>query len=223
MNFDFPTARSFQLQAERIAEELNDGNIHGVKCWYSSARLIEDGAVRAFVGINPKGGSDAPRHDLRFDYLEMPYRNLRQRYYNAWLDEIWIDRDPRPHHGPVHQSAAVQVFQHMYHGSWEQVLRKTACFNVVPFRTMGVQVISTEAWKRGTEWALSVFEHVRPRLVICNGNSRSKSSWSVLSKAYGIDSEEIAVGAAGSTATIKNGVIVSGPLRGSRVIGLLRF
>ena len=40
-------------------------NVHGFKCWYCDARLIEDGAKLAFIGVNPTGDQHDAAHDKK--------------------------------------------------------------------------------------------------------------------------------------------------------------
>lgn len=101
---------------------------------------------------------------------------------------------------------------------WQDKLLKTACFNIVPFRSPKVDDLSPQTWKLGTQWGLEVLEHIGPELIVCNGNGESKSPWSVIESAYGIGERKVQP--IGANASVKEGAIVSGPLKGTRIIGL---
>ena len=201
-----------EREAKKLATELDSQDIFGAKCWYSSASIFEAPATKVFIGINPGGDRASQELDSRKGYLELPYTKTD---YSAWLDEVW------PDNGPKHQEAVVRTFRSMYGGTWEKQMRDTASFNVVPFRTPSIATLPPQAWRMGTDWFREVLEHLTPRLVICNGNSRSKSPWSVVHGFYSVaDSPEIPIGATGSTASIKQGVVESGPLHGCQILGL---
>ena len=208
----YTSTRRMEREAKKLASELNSQDIFGTKCWYSSASIFEEPATKVFIGTNPGGDRASQELDLRKGYLELPYNKAD---YSAWLDEGW------PDNGPKHQEAVVSTFRSMYGGTWEKQMRGTASFNVVPFRSPSVAKLSPQAWRMGTDWSREVLEHLSPSLVICNGNSRSKSPWSVLHGFYSVeDSPDIPIGATGSTASIKRGVIVSGSLHGCQISGL---
>ena len=204
-------AREAEAQAKRLAEELGD-SVHGVKCWHSAMHWFDQGADRAFIGINPGGGGESEEQDRWFGYLELPYSNDR---YNAWLDERWQGKPQGEHKG---QKAARQTFQAMYGEAWSDALRNAACFDVVPFRTPNVETLPARAWELAVPWFQSVLEQVRPRLVICNGNNERRSPWAVISKLYGLG--ETAKWPIPPNVFLKEGVVLNGPLMNARVIGL---
>ena len=204
--------QKMEHRAKKIVNELDSHDIFGVKCWYSNKSIFEKSATRVFIGINPGGDRASQELDLRKGYLELAHTKPD---YNAWLDEMW------PDNGPKHQEAVVRTFQSMYGPIWEKQMRDTACFNIVPLRSTSVAKLSPQAWQMGKDWFREVLEHLTPRLVVCNGNSRNKSPWSVVHEFYSIkDSPDIPIGATGSTASIKQGVIESGPLSDCRIVGL---
>ena len=210
----FNKTRQFQKEAERMEDELNDPKIFGVKCWYCDASLIENGSEVAFLGINPGGGEESQELDKRKGSLKLPYT---QRKYNSWLDETW----PGPK-GRNHQEAVQKVFRTMFGTTeWETKLRGTACFNTVPLRSRNSSDLSKRAWTMGAQWSMKVLEHVSPKLILCNGNARSKSPWAAINDAFTLeDIQEVPIGAQGSTASMKSGVVNGGNLKGARVIGL---
>ena len=204
--------RKMERQAKILADELGSQDIFGVKCWYSDASLFEGSSKRVFIGINPGGDRTSQDLDLRAGYLEWP---RTKPGYNAWLDETW------PDNGPKHQEAVVNAFRSMYGSTWEKQMRDTACFNVVPFRCPSATKLPTHAWSAGTKWFQEVLERLEPRLIICNGNSRSKSPWSTLHRLYSVEEfQDIPIGAAGSTASIKQGMIDSGQFSGCQILAL---
>ena len=202
---DFPASVALQQQAENLAISISDSGIFGVKCWYSHANTIEHGSERAFVGVNPAGGKDAEDDEIQRGYLDWPYT---QREYNAWVDETWVGN------GPKHQSAVHKAFQAMYGRSWETMLRKTACFNLIPFRTPSAKHLSTRAKDVGISWSSKVFERVLPSFIICNGIA----TWDVVKEMYGVKGTQIYH--IGGKANIREGRIASGRLEDSRIIGL---
>ena len=206
-------AKKMELKANKIAEEFED-SIYGVKCWYSAARLFDQGAQIAFIGINPGGGDDSHSHqDKDNGYLEKPYKDTN---FNSWLNESWGGKPPG---SSGHQLSAQRVFKILYGDDWKKVLRNTACFNVAPFRTGNVDELPSGAWEAATYWFKQVIEHVKPKLIICNGNGEGLSPWSVISDKYKLDSENrIQIGKA--KAYLKQGVIQSAPLKNTRILAL---
>ena len=205
-------AKEMELKANKIAEEFED-SIYGVKCWYNAARLFDQGAKIAFIGINPGGGDHFhSQQDKDNGYLEKPYNDPN---FNAWLDESWGGKPPG---GSGHQLSAQRVFKILYGDDWEKVLRNTACFNVAPFRTGNVNELPSGAWEAAIYWFRQVLEHVKPKLIICNGNSEYLSPWSVLGESYTLgDKNKIHIKGVSS---IKQGLIQSGTLKGTTVIAL---
>lgn len=203
------SAKSFELEAKHLARTLNDPGITGVKCWYCDARLIKSGAKRVFLGINPAGDTFSQQFDQENGYIDAPYEG---RWYNAFLDEqIWGS-------GASLQSAVCRASEAMYGKAWERTLRQTACLNLVPFRSPKITDLKRETYEIGMAWGIKVLQHLRPSLIISNGNGR-QSAWGALSEDCS-DETVIPLGAVGSTARLKEAFIVTGPLAGSRVIGL---
>ena len=174
---DFPKVEALKGNfRERIIKSFPQNaleNTFGSKFWCSSAGLIEAGAVRAFVGINPAGGQDAAAHDRDQGYPEKPYAGPD---WNAFLDEMWPGWNP-------YQESVPQLFKAMYGAEdGEKTLRRTACFNVCPFRTTSAspENLSPDLWAVSAEWCIEVLKHIQPKLdlIICMGNRelRSKSA-----------------------------------------------
>ena len=210
---EFEFAKKLQQEADKQARKLRNAGISGAKCWYCDAKLIENGATRAFVGINPAGGKSSEQIDIERGSLEAPYS---VRGYNSWLDEDgWEGK------GRQHQARVKQMFESMYGRAWAEKLRETACLNVVPLRTGNASEIPATVWDFSYQWFGHVIEHVRPKLILCNGNGEIKSPWAVLCSLYRVnDVKKIPVGAPGSTASIKETVIESEVLMGTRIIGM---
>lgn len=210
MNSKF--ARRMEIEAEKIAEPFQD-YIYGVRCWSSAVRLFGQGAERAFIGTNPGGDEKDHRHEKRIGYQQMPYLNPN---FNAWLDEAWRNS---PTGESNNQRSVRHLFKAMYGDAWEKTLRNTACFEVAPFRAPKASELPSEAWSAAMPWFQQVLEHVKPRLIICNGNGEDRSPWSVLSELYGIDyGKTTRIGKA--SAYMKEGNIQSGKLQGVKVIGI---
>ncbi|GEM_PF-2912030 len=209
----FPIALRFEQQAERYARKLrrNGEAIEGTKCWYSHASLIDQGATRAFIGINPGLAYPGEVTDQkRKGYFKAPYT---QAGYNAWLDQKW-----GPPNGPTHQAAGQRTFQIMFGRTWMEALRATACFNVSPFPTKSISDLPEDAWNWSVIWFRQVLEQVNPKLLLCNGNSETQSPWSVVSSAYRL--RLVRTIDIGARASVKDGFLQTGPLKECRVIGL---
>ena len=101
--------------------------VYGAKPWYCSASIIERGAEVAFIGANPGGGPQSEAEDARLGYHKRPYDDHR---YNAWLDDRHWEGD-----GRGHQQRAVEAFEILFGSQGRNILRRAACFNVVPLPT----------------------------------------------------------------------------------------
>ena len=205
---DFPTAARFEQEARHLAQGAPAHTIFGVKCWYCDASLIESGAERAFIGINPGGKAGDDKYDEQMGYLEAPYE---ERSFNAWLDEEWPEGNP-------HQRATRKLFQQMYGDRWESVLRSTACFNTCPFRTTSAKDLSGSLWDASTKWVVEVMNQVRPQLIICNGSGKFRSPWSVITGHYEVDlifDEEVQ-----ANGYLREGTLQLSPLTNVRILGL---
>ena len=205
-------ARKMEIEAENIAKPFED-SIYGVACWSSAARLFDEGAERVFIGTNPGGDEKDHRDAKRKGYHQMRYRSHN---FNAWLDEGWRGSVPGQR---ANQRNVQQVFQAMYgNKEWEKVLRNTACFEVAPFRTPEIKAMPLEAWDIAIPWFQKVLEHVKPRLIICNGNGERQSPWSVLGEIYSLrDKNKTRVE---GVASIKQAVIRHGILKDTRIVAL---
>ena len=65
---DFPGATTLERMAKVLSDYRLPKNIHGLKCGLCDARLIEDGAKIAFIGVNPVGDQHGPAER----YLDAP-------------------------------------------------------------------------------------------------------------------------------------------------------
>lgn len=196
-------AYEMQLKAERLAESFAD-QIYGVKCWYSSVRLLDQESKRVFLSINPGGDRPDPWEDQMAPYVDPQH--------NAWLDQDW-GKGPG---GTPHQKRAVKVFDALYGTNGKSVLRGTPSFPVAPFRTPRANMLPASAWQAAKSWFWEVLEHLKPCVILCNGNSETKSPWSVLCERYEV--RRIKRTKVGRTAFLKEGIIHSGDLRGTKII-----
>ena len=169
--------QEFTLRAEKMYEQAQSRGeeVYGIKPWYSSVSLIENGTDIAFIGANPGGGRIDQTNDEQLGYLQLPYDENRQ--YQAWLDDRhWSDKDL--------QRRAIEVFG-MFFGSRNRgrdALRSAASFNVVPMRSSGVDKLSRQTWGEGVNWCMDVVANVEPKTIICLGNGETKSAWSVFKR-----------------------------------------
>ena len=206
---DFPIAAAFEKKAKELSlEECFFGFI----CWYCDAALIENRARRAFIGSNPAGKPSDADHDQDQGYPEKPYTDPG---WNAFLDTKWDDWNP-------YQESVPQLFEAMYGvGDFKRTLRRTACFNVCPFRTRNSAALPVELKKASSQWFIEVLKHVKPEFIICMGNNEASwsSPWAVLTRQFGIECRRPSrVGLLGYS--LKDGTLESGPLVGVRVLGV---
>ena len=213
----FPGATTLERMAKLLSDYRLPKNVHGFKCWYCDARLIEDGAKLAFIGVNPAGDQHAAAHDKKERYLDAPYEK-RDPLWNAWLDEEWPDGDPyHPYQERVHR-----FFKEMCGPGWEQILRSTACFNVCPFRTVQPGHLPSFLWSSSTEWFGKALIPVAPELIVCDGNGPSRSPWAVLKRRYGMEivrDRKVHPNEKGSL-HVKEGRLKKAPFAGARVLGV---
>ena len=203
-------AIKMEQEANNIAIPFQD-SIYGVKCWYSAARLFNQSAERVFVGINP-GGDE--RSNSKEDIGKGAAYNDPD--FNAWLDERW--QSNKPPGEDTHQLSAQRVFKILYGDDWEKVFRNTPCFNVTPFRTPNINQLPQEAWEASIPWFQQVLEHVKPKLIICNGNGEGRSPWSVLRSIYSID--DVNKTPLYGVVSLKQGIIQSAPLKDTGILAL---
>ena len=205
MSFEF--AHEMEDEVKRAARRFKN-DIYGIKPWYSYAGLLERSTTRVFVGAQPGGGLESQELDRRHRHLERVYT---EPGYNSWLDDVWGER------GETLQEQGRAAFKAMYgNDAWEQVLRDTPCFNVAPFRAHRADDFPGPAWECAQGWFQRVLEHLRPRLIICNGNVEGRSAWAVVPVAQ---VERIPVRPRAKS-YIKIGSITSGTLDGAAIVGL---
>ena len=200
-----------------IAAECRGENVHGIKPWYSSVRNFHNGANVAFIGANPGGGQASRTTDDQLGVLSWPYDDSRQ--YNAWLDDMYWESSSND--STASQLRVRKTFSILLGARGEDMLRTAACFNVVPVRSSDVSKLSKCTWSARVSWCLDVAEYVAPELIICLGNSKGRSAWSVFAgrwRGTGLENprEEKVYG----TFLLKRGEISQGVLRGTSVIGL---
>lgn len=140
------------------------------KYWYNPRCLYKSPAKRVFVGVFPRREGDSWKRES-LDYLDY---SCEGEIYNEWIDGDWRGD------GPTHQARAQTVFKRLYGGvDWESKLRAAPSFNVIPLRSCSVEDIPGAAWYKAAEWFLQVLDHLRPQLIICNGNGK-RSAWGIL-------------------------------------------
>ena len=213
----FPGTTTLERMAKLLSDYRLPKNVHGFKCWYCDARLIEDGAKLAFIGVNPTGDQHDAAHDKKERYLDAPYEK-RDPLWNAWLDEEWPDGNPyHPYRERVHR-----IFQAMCGPGWEQVLRSTACFNVCPFRTVQTGHLPPSLWSSSTERFGKALIPVAPEFIICDGNGPSRSPWAVLKGRYGMEivRDRKAHPKEKGSRRVKEGRLKKAPFAGARVLGV---
>ena len=74
---DFPKSVTLEEKAKGLSPKED---FFGFKCWYCDAHLIENGAKRAFVGINPGGKHGDDKYDHQMGYLRAPYEKRGPQY-----------------------------------------------------------------------------------------------------------------------------------------------
>lgn len=205
-----------EREAECLAEKHHAR--YGIKPWYSYAGLLEVPATRIFVGSHPAGGRKSKRLDQEDGYFRRVYEVSD---YSSWIDERWErprSSAPSPAGQARLQKNVHNVFEAMYGSAdWERVLRSTPSFNVIPYRVPDMDRMPTRAWSDGYEWFQRVIEHLRPRLIICNGNADGgRSPWAALRKTEGecIDVRPKA------NSYIKTGTVTQGPLADATIVAL---
>ena len=209
---EFPIARRFEKKAKELLEEAETRreSVYGIKPWYCSASFIEGGASVAFVGANPGGGPQSREDDKRLGILRQPYSDSR---YCAWLDDRHWEGD-----GSL-QRRAIEAFEILFGPLGRETLRRAACFNVVPLRTGSVADLSQATWEKGIAWTVEVLEHIKPEVIVCNGNGAGRSAWSVFNRRRFVITE-VEERTVYGTFRLKGGRIVGQRLRGAKVIGL---
>ena len=167
--------QEFTLRAKKMYEQAQSRGeeVYGIKPWYSSVSLIENGTDIAFIGANPGGGRIDQTNDERLGYLQLPYDESQQ--YQAWLDDMhWGDKDL--------QERAIEAFEILFGSRGRDTLRNTASFNVVPMRSKVANKLSRQTWNEGVNWCIDVVANVKPKTIICLGNGEAKSAWSVFKR-----------------------------------------
>lgn len=207
-------AKQMECEADSLAEGFK-ARIDGVKPWYSYAGLFDGHATRVFVGLNPGGSSLSMKLDKK--YRKAVYEDP---LHCSWLDEPW-ERDAQGGPGKApHQKRVRKAFKAMYDKDWEDVLRDTPCFNVIPFRTSSGATLPPVAWDVTQPWFQKVLIHLNPQLIICNGSGEAQSAWSALKEFNTIKSSKQEWIRTADRGSIKYGKVISGPMEGANVVAL---
>ena len=217
-----------EAQARAIADHW-PGYDADFKYWYNPRCMFENPVERVFAGVNPRLEGDSWKNES-LAYLN--YECVGQ-IHNEWIDGDWQGD------GPKHQDLVQIAFEELYgraHGV--SVLRKTPCFNVLPLRSQSTYDTPLEAWCKAADWFATVLNHLRPRTIICNGNSEDyndepgKSPWGAIMREFKVELIRRMPYIAGYPAagpeclrgepivTVKVGQVTEGHLEGSTVIGL---
>ena len=216
----------FRQQLLATLPKIDWGILFGCQFWGSSARLIEVGTARALVGIRPVGGQEDAAYNRDHGGLDKPYTAPR---WNAFLDEL------PPGHSPYQESIRA-LFEALYgEDDGEETLRRTACLNVCPFYTASASPrhLPPDLWAMSAEWCVEILEALQPKLelIICLGNgepssrawpprarSSTRSPWAVLGARFGLETlDQVPIG---SNFSLKEGLLKTGSLAGTRVLGL---
>ena len=174
---DFPKVEALKGNfRERIIKSFPQNaleNTFGSKFWCSSAGLIEAGAVRAFVGINPAGGQDAAAHDRDQGYPEKPYGWPRLECFFG-RDVAWME--------PVSRKCSTAFQGNVWCRRRREnpppycLLQRVSLSDYFRFP----ENLSPDLWAVSAEWCIEVLKHIQPKLdlIICMGNRelRSKSA-----------------------------------------------
>ena len=161
-----------EAQARAIADHWPDYDAD-FKYWYNPRCLFQSPAKRVFVGVFPRREGDSWKRES-LDYLDY---SCEGEIYNEWIDGEWEGK------GPEHQRLARVVYEELYgRDEWESKLRASPSFNVMPLRSYSVEDIPDAAWDKAAEWFLEVLDHLKPQLIICNGNGKH-SAWNILKPA----------------------------------------
>ena len=184
--------------------------------WFSAPCLFEQPADSVFMATHPGGaptGEEPPYQQTEHDCV---VEDCDARRFNSWLDEPWGD----PPGEAQNQVAVLNAFKAMFgDANGESVLRDTPCFEVCPLRISRTRDLPDDVWIASMSWSAGVLEHLRPKTIICNGNQADwHSPWSAVKRIYGV--EETASRPLSPGATLRQGIVLSGELKGSQVIGI---
>ena len=210
-----------EAQARAIADHWPDYDAD-FKYWYNPRCLFESPAKRVFVGINPRREGDSWKKE-NHAYLDY---GCDGKIHNEWIDGEWAGE------GPEHQRLARVVFEELYGcENWESKLRRTPCFNVMPLRSRGANDIRDKAWSKAVDWFKDVLLHLKPKTIICNGNSEGyrgkpgKSPWVAVRSEFDVETlcrmpYTANQGQNDREVAVKVDRITNGALEGTIVLGL---
>ena len=209
-------------KAKRIEDKLGNQD-HWAKPFYSDLQVFEPGVPRVFIGLNP-GGDGGSKQYYKADRSAKKIRSGDVPYFNAYLDENWGNSTRRPSgrgQAPL-QIAAQRVFGSMYGSNWENTLRNTPCFNLVPVCTNNSENPNlNRIWDDGVEWGIELLEYLKPQSIILYANKQSgKSVWRALEQKRGLIKTDAPIDLRPKTFRIYTGVVQRGTLRDVPVIGL---
>lgn len=184
--------------------------------WYSAPCLFESPADRVFLAVNPGGAPSREYEPYSATAHDCDESGCRHGRFNAWLDQSW---GGEPAGMRRNQVAVLKAFQALYgEREGETTLRDTPCFEVCPLRTSKAKDLPEIVWRHSIEWCGAVLEQLRPKAIICNGNSEGRSPWAAVCSMYEVKTRGrkhlLAKG------SLKWGRIAKGSLVGCSVIGV---
>ena len=172
---------SFMTEAKNlheIAVQCGD-DVYGFRPWYCSIRRISPTTKIALVASHPTGNRDDEERDVKSGVLEAPFDD--ESSYQAWLDDIhWAAIE-----GYAPEQLMVQEFFKILFGDrWEEALRGTASFNVVPSRSLSAANLTDRTWNAGIALCYDILRYISPGVIVCLGNDGEKSPWSALERQW---------------------------------------
>ena len=193
-----------------------------IKPWYNPPATFRSGVDRVLIGINPGGNPlkpDGPEHLCRDP-------QWHRTTFNEWVCAKWL-KDGREIR--THQENILGVFDALYGtDQGKQKLVDTPSTNACPLRTEKPEYIPEKVWCASEHWCLKLLEHVRPKTIICNGNSTSgkrphRSPWAMMlakqsDRGYELvqsDPKEVA-----DRRNLKHAIVRGGKFDGAHIIGV---
>ena len=209
---------------------------------YTSVKTYEHGNGFVILGLNP-GGSTA---DADKDDRDRPFR---QEGYSAYLDDDWqcsgegrsefqravqgvamIMTGSSPLQAISAMKSSTPVAEERIGAHATAFLRCTPSLNIIPFRHSYLKKVPSRLRQRGQEigWELLCLMKPKPTCIIALANSVDGEIWQTIRDnsegALGQTHQELVFrGGMAGQMKIRNyreAVVVEGPLKGARVIGL---
>ncbi len=209
-------------KAKRLEGKIGSED-HWAKPFYSDLQVFKPEVPRVFIGLNP-GGNGKSKQYYEADQSETKMRSGNVPYFNAYLDEIWGDsarRRPSDRGQDRLQIAAQRVFKTMYGDDWENTLRNTPCFNLLPVCSEGSKDQKFDRiWAYGVDWGIELLEYLKPQSIILYSNAigkTDKSVWRALEQRFRLRKTDAI--SLPQNFTIRRGIIHRWTSKGVPVIG----